>query len=90
MSSGAIAQSRGPGQGPTRPRTARARLDYDPPPVELSIRQATLGLADALGVVVPNDPLVPLVSVAVLAIVLVGAFLLATWKLARFEIRGGD
>ena len=56
----------------------------------LSIRQATLGLADALGVVVPNDPLVPLVSVAVLAIVLVGAFLLATWKLARFEIRGGD
>src|SRR4029079_16906013 len=25
---------RGPGQGPTRPRTARARLDYDPPPVD--------------------------------------------------------
>ena len=38
----------------------------------LSIRQATLGLADALGVDVPNDPLAPVVSVAVLVIVLVG------------------
>jgi ABC-2 type transport system permease protein len=56
----------------------------------LSIRQATLGLADALGVQVPNDPLTPVVSVSVLAIVLVGSFLLASWKLARFEIRGGD
>ena len=27
---------------------------------------------------------------AVLAVVLVGGFLLASWKLARFEIRGGD
>jgi len=34
--------------------------------------------------------LVPVVSVAVLAVVLVGGFLLASWKLARFEIRGGD
>jgi ABC-2 type transport system permease protein len=56
----------------------------------LSIRQATLGLAAALGVDVPGDPLVPAVSVAVLAVVLVGGFLLASWKLARFEIRGGD
>lgn len=56
----------------------------------LSIRQATLGLAAGLGVDVPGDPLVPLVSVAVLAVVLVGGFLLASWKLARFEIRGGD
>ena len=56
----------------------------------LSIRQATLGLAAALGVDVPGDPLVPVVSVAVLAVVLVGGFLLASWKLARFEIRGGD
>ncbi len=30
------------------------------------------------------------VSVLVLVVVLVGAFLLASWKLARFEIRGGD
>ncbi len=56
----------------------------------LSIRQATLGLAAALGVDVPGEPLVPLVSVAVLVVVLVGGFLLASWKLARFEIRGGD
>ena len=56
----------------------------------LSIRQATLGIAAALGVNVPGDPLVPAVSVAVLAVVLVGGFLLASWKLARFEIRGGD
>ncbi len=56
----------------------------------LSIRQATLGLAAAFGVDVPGDPLVPLVSVAVLGTVLVGAFLLASWRLARFEIRGGD
>ena len=56
----------------------------------LSIRQATLGIAAGLGVDVPGDPLVPLVSVAVIAVVLVGGFLLASWKLARFEIRGGD
>ena len=56
----------------------------------LSIRQATLGVAAAFGVDVPGDPLVPAVSVAVLAVVLVGGFLLASWKLARFEIRGGD
>jgi ABC-2 type transport system permease protein len=56
----------------------------------LSIRQATLGVAAAIGVDIPGDPLVPLVSVAVLVVVLVGGFLLASWKLARFEIRGGD
>ena len=56
----------------------------------LSIRQATLGLAAAFGIDTPGDPLTPVVSVAVLLIVLVGATLLASWKLARFEIRGGD
>jgi len=56
----------------------------------LSIRQATLGVAAALGVDTPGEPLVPVVSVAVLVIVLVGGFLLASWKLGRFEIRGGD
>jgi ABC-2 type transport system permease protein len=55
----------------------------------LSIRQATLGAATALGVRI-RDPLAPDLSVIVLAIVLVGAFLLATWRLARFEIRAGD
>ena len=57
----------------------------------LSIRQATLGLAAALGVNVPGgQPLSPEVSVLVLGVVLVGSFLLASWKLARFEVRGGD
>jgi ABC-2 type transport system permease protein len=57
----------------------------------LSIRQATLGIASALGVRVPGgEPLVPLMSVVVLSVVLVGGFMLASWRLARFEIRGGD
>lgn len=56
----------------------------------LSIRQATLGLAAAFGANVPGDPLVPFVSVVVLGTVLIGGFLLASWRLARFEIRGGD
>ena len=56
----------------------------------LSIRQATLGLAAAFGIDTPGDPLTPTVSVVVLVVVLVGAALLTSWKLARFEIRGGD
>ncbi|MDP9244391.1 MAG: ABC transporter permease [Chloroflexota bacterium] len=55
----------------------------------LSIRQATLGVAAAIGVPL-REPLAPAVSIGVLAIVLGGAFLLATWRLSRFEIRGGD
>jgi len=56
----------------------------------LSIRQATLGVASALGADISGDPLAANVSVAVLAIVIVGGFLVASWRLARFEIRGGD
>ena len=56
----------------------------------LSIRQATLGLTAALGVDVSGEPLAADVSVLVLALVLVGGFLIASWRLARFEIRGGD
>jgi len=56
----------------------------------LSIRQATLGLAAALGLDLPGDPLAANVSVLVLVVVLVGGFLVASWRLARFEIRGGD
>ena len=44
----------------------------------------------ALGVDVPGDPLAPGVSVFVLVAVLVGSFALASWRLSRFEIRGGD
>ena len=56
----------------------------------LSIRQATLGIAAALGAKVPGTPLTLQVSVLVVAVVIVGAFVLGTWKLARFEIRAGD
>jgi ABC-2 type transport system permease protein len=56
----------------------------------MSVRQATLGLAEALGVDVVREPLAPMVSVLVVAVVIAGAFLLASWRLARFEIRGGD
>jgi ABC-2 type transport system permease protein len=55
----------------------------------LSVRQATLGVSAALRVRI-REPLAPDLSVLVLAIVLVGAMLLASWRLARFEIRGGD
>jgi ABC-2 type transport system permease protein len=56
----------------------------------LSIRQATLGLVDAAGGKVSGETLAADVSVIVLTVVIVGSFLLASWKLARFEVRGGD
>jgi ABC-2 type transport system permease protein len=56
----------------------------------LSIRQASLGIAGALGADVSGDPLAPAISVLVIAVVLVGGLILASWRLTRFEIRGGD
>ena len=56
----------------------------------LSIRQATLGLAAGFGADIPGDQLAFAVSVVVLTTVLIGSFLLATWRLDRFEIRGSD
>ena len=56
----------------------------------LSIRQATLGLAEALGVDVVRTPLTANVSVLVVVVVLAAGFALASWRLARFEVRGGD
>jgi ABC-2 type transport system permease protein len=57
----------------------------------LSIRQATLGLTasvtDATSRPAPLDPTIALV---VLVVVVVGAFLLGTHRLSRFEVRGGD
>ena len=56
-----------------------------------SIRQATLGLAAALSGWVPSQAPMDLTSsLVVLAAVIVGALAVATWRLARFEIRGGD
>ena len=55
-----------------------------------SVRQATLGLADMLGASGLDDPLDPTTSVLVLGVVLVGSLLLATWRMSRYQIRGGD
>jgi ABC-2 type transport system permease protein len=57
----------------------------------MSIRQGTLGVAAALtGEDVGVDALGPVVSVAILAVVVVGGFLLTTRALARFQVRSGD
>ena len=56
----------------------------------LSIRQATLGLTAAMGVERSGDDLSATVSALVIAVAIIGGFLLASWRLARFEIRGGD
>jgi ABC-2 type transport system permease protein len=57
----------------------------------LSIRQATLGIAAGLDE--PPFGATPLelpLSVAIIAVVIVGSFVLGSLRLARFEIRGGD
>lgn len=57
----------------------------------LSIRQATLGLtAEVTGATGRPEPLDPTISIAVLLVVVVGAFILGTYRLSRFEIRGTD
>lgn len=57
----------------------------------LSIRQATLGLAAALtGDDVGVDILEPVVSGLILAVVIVGGFLLTTRVLTRFQVRSAD
>lgn len=57
----------------------------------MSIRQATLGVAAALtGEDVGVDVLEPVVSVAILAVVIVGGFLLTTRALSRFQVRSAD
>lgn len=57
----------------------------------LSIRQATLGLtASVTGSTGRPAPLDPAIAVTVLLVVVVGAFLLGSYRLARFEVRGTD
>ncbi len=57
----------------------------------LSIRQATLGIAAALG---GGDPdvarLEPAVTLVVLVLAIAGSFVLATFALQRFQVRAGD
>ena len=57
----------------------------------LSIRQATLGIAAALGGKRPGlQPLEPTISVVIVVVVTLGALAIATRQLSRFEVRGGD
>jgi ABC-2 type transport system permease protein len=57
----------------------------------LSIRQATLGVAAALTAEdVGVDVLEPVVAAAILAVVIVGGFLLTSRALARFQVRSAD
>lgn len=57
----------------------------------MSIRQGTLGVAAALtGDDVGVDVLEPVVSVAILAVVVVGGYLLTTRALSRFQVRSAD
>jgi len=57
----------------------------------LSIRQATLGVAAALtGEDAGADVLEPVVAAAILAVVIVGGFLLTARALARFQVRSAD
>lgn len=56
-----------------------------------SIRQATLGLATGLSGVPPSRGAMEAgTSVVVLLLVAAGAIVVATWRLRRFELRGGD
>jgi ABC-2 type transport system permease protein len=57
----------------------------------LSIRQAALGIAGGLSE--PPFGVTRLdfgLSIAIIVIVVVGSFVLGSWRLARFEVRGGD
>jgi ABC-2 type transport system permease protein len=57
----------------------------------LSIRQATLGIAGGLsGQPVESAALDPGLSVAIVAVAVVAAFVLGSVRLARFEVRGAD
>ncbi|MCY7419792.1 MAG: hypothetical protein LH650_15115, partial [Chloroflexi bacterium] len=57
----------------------------------LSIRQASLGLAaQVTGIVTTPPPLDLATSAAILLVVVVGAIVLGSMRLSRFEIRGGD
>ncbi len=55
-----------------------------------SIRQATVGLATALQGKEGISTLDGTTSVVVLTVVIVGSLLLGSWRLSRFQLRGGD
>jgi ABC-2 type transport system permease protein len=54
-----------------------------------SIRQATLGVADALQGA-DDATLDAATSVGVLAIVILGSLALGSWRMSRYQLRGGE
>ena len=56
----------------------------------LSIRQATLGIVGGLGGRFDRPPIDAEVAFAVLTITVLASLLVTSWRLARFEIKGGD
>jgi ABC-2 type transport system permease protein len=56
----------------------------------LSIRQATLGIVGGLGGQLAREPIDAGVAAAVLTIAIIGGLAITSWRLARFEIKGGD
>lgn len=56
----------------------------------LSIRQATLGIVSGLGGKVTREAIDGGVAAAVLTIAIVAGLAVTSWRLARFEIKGGD
>jgi ABC-2 type transport system permease protein len=55
-----------------------------------SVRQATLGLAAELEGASSPETTDATTSIIVLGVVIVGSLALATWRLSRFQLRGGD
>ena len=60
--------------------------------LQTALRRAAPNLIGPSAVLVrPGlEPLTPMISVVILVVVTVGALLIATRQLARFEVRGGD
>jgi ABC-2 type transport system permease protein len=57
----------------------------------LSIRQATLSLAASISGWEPSQPPMALPSaVVVLVVAIAGSLAISTWRLSRYEVRGGD
>ena len=55
-----------------------------------SVRQATLGLANELAGTGRSDTLDGTAAVVVLGAVIVGSFLICSWRMSRYQIKGGD
>ncbi len=56
----------------------------------LSIRQATLGLVAGLGGQFDREPIQAGVAAAVITTAILASLTITAWRLARFEVRGGD